>query len=1133
MMLREAWFKFAGDVSVDDAAWLASRLSEARAHVSATGHEQGCVLVFASFDGDEYTAARSKRKRIVGVPCLRQVLQEGRRQLPSLESVPVFCLVMEDAVLCGTGLSASEVDTATRQVGHMGGKFFHEFTKDVTHLLCKQPSPASNKYNVALRKKKVPIVTPQWVADSWDQQEALSCEAYRLPPFAQLRIAAIGLDDELCRELQQLVESSGGGWVSGAPDRKTTHALVHPGTDGATAARRAGLASGTKVVPHTWIRECVRLGGLVDETAPELHSAFVAFVTGDCPGNSASLVAQCRGTVTQELDKASVIVSPVGLVADSPLLRHRNLPIVTPRWLVESAAAGVVLPKERFAPTTILPPPVAPLSIVTPRDRGGNNGIGLFAGSSFALVGFEQSESQELAGLIAAGGGRLVTGGADCYHIVNDGVAVPPGCERKLSSSWLRVAAELNRAPEMGHFASQPFSFACPSVLMNGAEICTTGFADPERALLQSCISRLGATYGSMLRRRRTTHLVCKAASGDKHDAVVKNEWPVKLVSLEWLRQCCVTGRPPDAADYPVSPREGAGLLAAVKVFFSSAINVSDQRRYGDVLTALGGEVLVGWSAQVTHMVHVETSKRVKDLPCEEELARVYVVSPAWLMDCQKHQRLVCEDVYPASLNPRRNLGLSIVSASPTPPPPPLPLRQSAKRVVLLPKFEQTEAANEPFMTPMQKRQRAMQDDQSTVKKEQEAQAQDVQVMAAAAAAVAAAEEAEGLELEQLDGLVGAIRKFGHSSGGSNKEPLARQPSNSSGSNRSGSKGATVAAAAGSGGATVLKRAELKGSMPAPASLNEASEKEEEERLAKGVTYVDEKQLHKQRQALERSRNRGSGAAVEPPSSAKKKKYLDSSQEQQQSSVELESDSEKKRRKKRQDELAAEAPREVHFTLSKYDEQQKRELSGIIARLGGVTDDEFVPGVTTHVVVPVPSRSLKYLIGAASGVWVLRGEYLLECGKRHRYVSEEPFEWTAQGLPAGAVQTADKLELAEAPRKMRTLRTRGEPPLLHCVRCCFLGPAESTDTYRQLAEALGAVVTYSGSKPNWTKLGSDVTHVFCSSNYSLTAEDSACIETHRMACHMTEWIVQAIVRGRLARANEYVPTRLVTTNKRR
>jgi hypothetical protein len=256
------------------------------------------------------------------------------------------------------------------------------------------------------------------------------------------------------------------------------------------------------------VKECARLEGLVDDSAPELQSEFVAFVTADCPGNALALVAQCRGAVTTELDRATVLVSPVGLVTNSPLLRNRNLPIVTPAWLIESAAAGVVLPKERFAPTTLVSPPV-----LAPRERrsnGHNTGIGLFSGSSFVVLGFEETAAQQLCGLVMMGGGRLGSGEPDCYYILNDGFAAPPSCERKLSASWLRVAVQQGRAPDMSHFASAPFAFESPSVLMAGVEVSTTGFAEPERSLLQDCIVRLGARYGSQLHKRRTTHLVCK-----------------------------------------------------------------------------------------------------------------------------------------------------------------------------------------------------------------------------------------------------------------------------------------------------------------------------------------------------------------------------------------------------------------------------------------------------------------------------------------------------------------------------------------------------------------------------------------------------------------------------------------------
>lgn len=173
-------------------------------------------------------------------------------------------------------------------------------------------------------------------------------------------------------------------------------------------------------------------------------------------------------------------------------------------------------------------------------------------------------------------------------------------------------------------------------------------------------------------------------------------------------------------------------------------------------------------------------------------------------------------------------------------------------------------------------------------------------------------------------------------------------------------------------GAAVLRRAELKGGTPVAASVNGEGEKEEEHRQEKGVTYVDQKQLRKQHLALERSRIRGSGNEI-PSSALKKKRYIDSQEEEDKprkrssdesdrrsaSSLELESDSQMSSKSRRRQQQHQAPQQQLHFTLSKYDEEEKRELSDVIARLGGVVDDEFRQGVTTRVVVPVPSRSLK------------------------------------------------------------------------------------------------------------------------------------------------------------------------------
>lgn len=1175
MKLRGCLFAFASNVDESEAAELSRLLLVRGANVSRSGAELHCVLVFASFEGEEFTTARSKRKKIVGTPCLAQVLVEKRAEIPLLDLSPVFCLLLEDHVICATGLAQSELDRVTRQVGLMGGKFFNDFVDSVTHLLATRPS-ASGKYQLAVHKKRIPVVRPQWVLDMWELQERRAWEGYRVLPFVELQFCGLGLDAEVTHEMRQLIEANGGIWSpSSVPDRKTTHVIVPLGD----TSKRA-VTAGTKIVPPTWVRECVRLGGRVDETLPELQSAFVAFVTSDCPPNAAALVAQCNGTTTCELEKATVVVSPVGLRPDSQLLRNRGLTVVSPKWLLESAAAGRLLPTEAFAPTVMAQPSSSGSSVVmAPRGgrAGAAAGVGLFSGFSFCVVGFNEDTTMELTSLIMAGGGKLGSGG-QCLYIVADGHTPPSSCDRQLSSTWLRVAAATGLPPEMDHFCCEPQPHRVPLAAMALVHVSSTGFEEPERSLIEDCVMRLGGRFNSRLIKDETTHLICKVPSGPKYETVVQKKWDVQLVSLGWLRQCCAAGRPVDATDYPVIDASGSGrVLRGLGLFFSSSLSNVDQRRYGDLARSLGADVLLAWSDQATHLIHVGTAsggsgrKAPRDMPSESELERAHVVSPAWLLECQKLQQRADESAFPAWLNPRRNLGASLVVGQPaggsvTPlPVPPLPPPASSSggggggggsrpastrrkqpeafqplSSVVSPANQQQQQPQQ-VQQPQQKRLKAF-DHQQQIKDEKEDREEEQEEKEEEGSAPNEKLVA-GLESE-LNGLMGAIRSFGsgksrpdNEEAGSSGKVLVRQPSNNSSGGGAGG-GSSLRTSSRASGVAVLRRAELKGATPAaPSSLNGGDgDKDEEERQEKGVTYVDQKQLRKQRQALERSRIRGSGTGE----SLKKKRYIDSQEEEMEegggaggspkeqrssSSLELESESQilMKALKQQQEKL--------HFTLSKYDEDEKRELSGVIARLGGVTDDEFLPGVTTRVVVPVPSRSLKYLLGAASGVWVLRGDYLRECGRRNRFVNEEPFEWAQHALPAGAVQSADKIELSEAPRKMRALRERGEPPLFHCMRCCFLGPSESTDTYRQLAAALGASIVYSGTKPNWSKLGADVTHVFCTSNYTFTPEDIQNCEGK--GCHMAEWIVQAILRARLPKSTEFVPSTSKTNAKKR
>jgi hypothetical protein len=298
---------------------------------------------------------------------------------------------------------------------------------------------------------------------------------------------------------------------------------------------------------------------------------------------------------------------------------------------------------------------------------------------------------------------------------------------------------------------------------------------------------------------------------------------------------------------------------------------------------------------------------------------------------------------------------------------------------------------------------------------------------------------------------------------------------------------------------------------------------------ALAVSYRDETQLQKQQRALETTKSRsGVGAASlallfderrTPPTSLGKRQ---SSHNSGDLSLSLESMSDSSvmpgsmRKRKHKSVGGGGAAR--FFCLSKFDEAAKRRLTFVIRDLGGCIDDEFVVGRTTHVIVPHPSRSIKFLQGAATGVWVLSDDYVTESAKEGKFVLEEPWEWTSKRL--GRSAQPDKVTMADAPRKWR-LKLGQQPGhrLLEGVHCVFLGPAEVVSSYRQLAEIMGAVTLYEGTEPDWDALSAqDVSHVFCS-GYSLNAVDLAALAS--TPCLVPEWVVQCILQVRVVGLNEY------------
>ncbi len=82
------------------------------------------------------------------------------------------------------------------------------------------------------------------------------------------------------------------------------------------------------------------------------------------------------------------------------------------------------------------------------------------------------------------------------------------------------------------------------------------------------------------------------------------------------------------------------------------------------------------------------------------------------------------------------------------------------------------------------------------------------------------------------------------------------------------------------------------------------------------------------------------------------------------------------------------------FMFSGYDEQTKSEFAQIVYDLKGfVVDSTQVLDSVTHLIIRDPSATEKTLSAIASGIYILKEDFLFESKKNSCFVNEEQFEW--------------------------------------------------------------------------------------------------------------------------------------------
>ncbi|KAG6919626.1 hypothetical protein DXG01_003490 [Tephrocybe rancida] len=185
---------------------------------------------------------------------------------------------------------------------------------------------------------------------------------------------------------------------------------------------------------------------------------------------------------------------------------------------------------------------------------------GIFAGLKFTALGEAKSPSVRVA--IEENGGRMLLGLEDedvdyiIVRLVSGSKLYMQEADESLrgkyrTECWLERCVFQDRVcPPEDHVTFLPLNIQVP---ITGAEAVRLSFSGLDQAEA-TWITRLLRALGIKLEQffsKKTTHLLCPAATGPKYEKAC--DWGTPVVTVQWLKQVATTGSIPPATAFLVS----------------------------------------------------------------------------------------------------------------------------------------------------------------------------------------------------------------------------------------------------------------------------------------------------------------------------------------------------------------------------------------------------------------------------------------------------------------------------------------------------------------------------------------------------------------------------------------------------
>ncbi|CAH1395016.1 unnamed protein product [Nezara viridula] len=151
------------------------------------------------------------------------------------------------------------------------------------------------------------------------------------------------------------------------------------------------------------------------------------------------------------------------------------------------------------------------------------------------------------------------------------------------------------------------------------------------------------------------------------------------------------------------------------------------------------------------------------------------------------------------------------------------------------------------------------------------------------------------------------------------------------------------------------------------------------------------------------------------------------------------------------------------FLLSGLSAEAKQKYEGIIRHLGGgVTQCPTYDPATTHIIIEKPIRSEKLLCCIASGKWVLHTSYLDSCYETRQFLPEEEYEWGNQRsvmrLPKVKEGSTEAGLVAASYKWRKRKQDMGSTSPFRDMKVCLVTVENKKPQFTRLLEAGGAQI---------------------------------------------------------------------------